>query len=154
MKKIQFLIGWVEQFPCTGLVKILKKYDKRTGALIRLPYIQKVLQQPFFCTDLLYKLVKECETMLDDRLFPKIETLFSSDPSTSAATNNGVSLKASKELAEIESMYMRSSISALRSLQEIRSKSSTVSVFSLPPIQVSELEETWKKIPVFEQVAD
>ncbi|KAG6521343.1 hypothetical protein ZIOFF_018458 [Zingiber officinale] len=43
-----------------GLVKILKKYDKRTGALIRQPFIEKVLQQPFFTTDLLYKLVKEC----------------------------------------------------------------------------------------------
>ncbi|XP_042445018.1 SPX domain-containing protein 2-like [Zingiber officinale] len=42
------------------LVKILKKYDKRTGALIRQPFIEKVLQQPFFTTDLLYKLVKEC----------------------------------------------------------------------------------------------
>ncbi|KAG6522572.1 hypothetical protein ZIOFF_019713 [Zingiber officinale] len=46
---------WLE-----GLVKILKKYDKRTGALIRQPFIEKVLQQPFFTTDLLYKLVKEC----------------------------------------------------------------------------------------------
>ncbi|KAG6470301.1 hypothetical protein ZIOFF_071366 [Zingiber officinale] len=36
-----------------GLVKILKKYDKR----------------PFFTTDLLYKLVKECVAMLD-HLFP------------------------------------------------------------------------------------
>ncbi|KAG6492683.1 hypothetical protein ZIOFF_047648 [Zingiber officinale] len=52
-----------------GLVKILKKYDKRTGALIRQPFIEKVLQQPFFTTDLLYKLVKECVTMLD-HLFP------------------------------------------------------------------------------------
>uniref|UniRef100_A0A2N9GN82 SPX domain-containing protein n=1 Tax=Fagus sylvatica TaxID=28930 RepID=A0A2N9GN82_FAGSY len=49
----------------TGLVKILKKYDKRTGALIRLPFIQRVLQQPFFTTDVLNKLVKECEGMLD-----------------------------------------------------------------------------------------
>ncbi|KAG6510166.1 hypothetical protein ZIOFF_028175 [Zingiber officinale] len=48
-----------------GLVKILKKYDKRTGALIRQPFIEKVLQQPFFTTDLLYKLVKECAAMLD-----------------------------------------------------------------------------------------
>ncbi|KAG6472383.1 hypothetical protein ZIOFF_069845 [Zingiber officinale] len=44
----------------SSLVKILKKYDKRTGALIRQPFIEKVLQQPFFTTDLLYKLVKEC----------------------------------------------------------------------------------------------
>ncbi|KAG6494311.1 hypothetical protein ZIOFF_049335 [Zingiber officinale] len=52
-----------------GLVKILKKYDKRTRALIRHPFIEKVSQQPFFTTDLLYKLVKECVAMLD-HLFP------------------------------------------------------------------------------------
>ncbi|KAL6322970.1 hypothetical protein AAG906_022873 [Vitis piasezkii] len=28
----------------TGLAKILKKYDKRTGGLLRLPFIQKALQ--------------------------------------------------------------------------------------------------------------
>ncbi|KAG6472286.1 hypothetical protein ZIOFF_069746 [Zingiber officinale] len=50
-------------------VKILKKYDKRTGALIRQPFIEKVSQQPFFTTDLLYKLVKECVAILD-HLFP------------------------------------------------------------------------------------
>ncbi|GFZ08360.1 SPX domain-containing protein 2 [Actinidia rufa] len=58
----------------TGLVKILKKYDKRSGALIRLPFIQKVLQQPFFTTDILNNLVKECETMLD-RFFSMNEQL-------------------------------------------------------------------------------
>ncbi|CAI0542912.1 unnamed protein product [Linum tenue] len=125
----------------TGLAKILKKYDKRTGALIRLPFIQKVLQEPFFTTDLLNKLVKECETMLD-RLFPvKLAALGAS----------------SRELAEIEqmqSLYMKSSMSALRILKEIRSRSSTVSVFSLPPIQVSGgLEEPWNKVAILEQVA-
>ncbi|PON89005.1 SPX domain-containing protein [Trema orientale] len=155
----------------TGLVKILKKYDKRTGALIRLPFIQKVLQQPFFTTDLLYKLVKECETMLD-QLFPTIEQPASTeatasttatandegcDPTTSATSKDEGSLRFPKELAEIEymeSLYMKSTISALRVLKEIRSKSSTVSVFSLPPLQVSGLEEdTWKKVPVLEQEA-
>ncbi|KAF2312918.1 hypothetical protein GH714_042430 [Hevea brasiliensis] len=121
----------------TGLVKILKKYDKRTGALIRLPFIQKVLQQPFFTTDLLYKLVKECETMLD-RLFPIYESPSlveavdgdeGCDPSTSATTKNDGPLRVPKELAEIELMessYMKSTISALRVLKEIRSRSSTV----------------------------
>ncbi|KAL2553657.1 SPX domain-containing protein 1 [Forsythia ovata] len=77
----------------TGLAKILKKYDKRTGALLRLPFIQKVVQQPFFTTDLLYKLVKECETMLD-HLFPvnksppETEAADGEEPSTSSTTNN------------------------------------------------------------------
>ena len=147
----------------TGLVKILKKYDKRTGALIRLPFIQKVLQQPFFTTDMIYKLVKQCETMLDC-LFPVNDPPASGeetqqpegcDPSTSTTTkSNGILIP--KELAEIEymeSLYMKSTISALHVLQQIRSGSSTVSEFSLPPLQMSGLEETWKKIPVLEQTA-
>ncbi|KAL3825102.1 hypothetical protein ACJIZ3_021131 [Penstemon smallii] len=144
----------------TGLVKILKKYDKRTGALLRLPFIQKVLHQPFFTTDLLYKLVKECERMLD-RLFPVIEApsiaANEDEPSTSSAPPNSEGLlQGPKELAEIEfmeSLYMKSAISALRVLKEIRSKSSTVSAFSLPPLQISGLEDTWNKVPVLEQVA-
>ncbi|KAK0572696.1 hypothetical protein LWI29_035661 [Acer saccharum] len=152
----------------TGLVKILKKYDKRTGALIRLPFIQRVLQQPFFTTDLLYKLVKQCETMLDG-LFPMNEkpALTEADaddgddvcggPSTSATTKEGNDvLRMPKELAEIEymeSLYMKSTISAFRALKEIRSGSSTVSEFSLPPLQISGLDDTWKKIPVLEQEA-
>ncbi|GMI95149.1 SPX domain gene 1, ARABIDOPSIS THALIANA SPX DOMAIN GENE 1 [Hibiscus trionum] len=147
----------------TGLVKILKKYDKRTGALIRLPFIQRVLQQPFYTTDLLYKLVKECEVMLD-HLFPKKENPASTvgdcedddgiDPSTSSTPTSDDRRKMPKELEEIkymESLYMKSSISALRVLKEIRSGSSTVSVFSLPPLQITGLDETWKKVPVLGQ---
>ncbi|KGN65335.1 SPX domain-containing protein 1 [Cucumis sativus] len=150
----------------TGLAKILKKYDKRTGALIRLPFIQKVLQQPFFTTDLLYKLVKECEAMLD-RLFPANEqpTLAEAADgnegcapraSSTATSNNDGILGMPKELAEIEhmeSVYMKSTLSALRVLKEIRSGSSTVNAFSLPPLQINGLEGTWKKVPVLEQEA-
>ncbi|KAI4376666.1 hypothetical protein MLD38_014404 [Melastoma candidum] len=153
----------------TGLVKILKKYDKRTGALIRMPFIQKVLQQPFFTTDLLYKLVKECEKMLD-HLFPakdapSFETADASRadvPTTSstmtapAEINDGV-VSIPKELAEIEHMknlHMKSTLSALRVLKKIRSGSSTVSHFSLPPLQSGGVEESWKKkVPVREQEA-
>jgi SPX domain protein involved in polyphosphate accumulation len=56
-----------------GLAKILKKHDKRTGGLLRLPFIQKVLQQPFFTTDLISKLVKECESTIDALMFPAEE---------------------------------------------------------------------------------
>lgn len=136
----------------TGLVKILKKYDKRTGALIRLPFIQRVLQQPFYTTDLLYKLVKECETMLD-QLFPLIEI----EATSSSSTRNEDGLLRGKrqreEIEYMESLYMKSSISALRVLKEIRSKSSTVSEFSLPPLQIKGFDDAWKKIPVLEQVA-
>lgn len=51
-----------------GLVKILKKHDKRTGAVLRLPFIRRVLLQPFFATELLSKLVQDCENLLS--MFP------------------------------------------------------------------------------------
>ncbi|KAL5225147.1 hypothetical protein ABZP36_011786 [Zizania latifolia] len=151
----------------TGLVKILKKYDKRTGALIRLPFIQKVLLQPFFTTDLLYKLVKECEAMLD-QLLPSNELSVSSEdgrgdsaseekhlhPSSSSA--NGGGIPELDEIEYMESMYIKSTVAALRSLKEIRSGSSTVSAFSLPPLQGNsspEEQEKWNRILVIEQVA-
>ncbi|KAK4775096.1 hypothetical protein SAY86_010031 [Trapa natans] len=158
----------------TGLVKILKKYDKRTGALIRLPFIQTVLQQPFFNNDVLYKLVKECEAMLDGLFSKHImegdEDTSSLLPTTTVNRSNNTGdestsfdpkdpplpLRVPKDLSEIEhmeSLYMKSTVSALRSLKEIRSGSSTVSVFSLPPLQSSGLEETWKKVPVLQQEA-
>lgn len=152
-------------FVCTGLVKILKKYDKRSGALIRLPFIQKVLQEPFFTTDVLYKLVKECETMLDHLFSMNKEPSASSpkgtkgkepnDPDTTTESKER-QLKVPKELAEIEhmeSMYVKLTLSALRVLKEIRSGSSTVSTFSLPPLQTNSMEETWKKSTVLEQAA-
>ncbi|KAJ6848605.1 SPX domain-containing protein 1-like [Iris pallida] len=147
----------------TGLVKILKKYDKRTGALMRLPFIQKVLQQPFFTTDLLYKLVKGCDAMLD-RLFPKAAPSISGDdggegnggdkccsskpPSSSLVMGDVADLE---EIEFMESMYMKSTVTALRILKEIRSGSSTVSVFSLPPLQTNGAEERiWNKAPLLE----
>ncbi|KQK17766.1 SPX domain-containing protein 1 [Brachypodium distachyon] len=151
----------------TGLVKILKKYDKRTGALIRLPFIQNVLLQPFFTTDLLYQLVKECEAMLD-QLLPSNKPFVSSEDGqentnsedklsnpSSSLVNSGC-IPELDEIEFMESMYMKSTVAALRSLKEIRSKSSTVSAFSLPPLQGSnapEEQERWKKMSVIEQAA-
>lgn len=145
----------------TGLVKILKKYEKRSGALIRLPFIQKVLQQPFYTTDVLNKLVKECESMLE-HLFsknepsgpPKATNEEEGSVEESATESKQTQLKVPKELAELkhmESMYMKLTESALRVLKEVRSGSSTVSVFSLPPLQNNAME--WKNLPLVEQAA-
>ncbi|WOL03904.1 SPX domain-containing protein 5 isoform X2 [Canna indica] len=54
---------------CTGLSKILKKYDKRTGGLLRLAFIEYILKQPFLTTDQISELVKECESTIDS-VFP------------------------------------------------------------------------------------
>ncbi|KAL6888856.1 hypothetical protein ACP4OV_009882 [Aristida adscensionis] len=139
----------------TGLGKILKKFDKRTGALIRLSFIQNVLQQPFYTTDLLYQLVKGCEAMLDQlgprgqrAPVPNEDAGEDSDgdgdepgsgahrPSANGGGGGGAAAAAALELEEIddaESAFVKSTVAALRALREIRSGSSTVSAFSLPP---------------------
>ncbi|XP_021298380.1 SPX domain-containing protein 1-like isoform X2 [Herrania umbratica] len=53
----------------TGLVKIVKKHKKKAGASVYSPYMPRVLQQPFFSTDLLYNLIRGCEAILG-RLSP------------------------------------------------------------------------------------
>ncbi|RVW54064.1 SPX domain-containing protein 1 [Vitis vinifera] len=149
----------------TGLVKILKKYDKRSGALIRLPFIQKVLQEPFFTTDVLYKLVKECETMLDHLFSMNKEPSASSPKGTKGKEPNGPDttteskerqLKVPKELAEIEhmeSMYVKLTLSALRVLKEIRSGSSTVNTFSLLLCRRIPWRKRGRKVLFLEQAA-
>lgn len=109
-----------------GLAKILKKYDKRTGSLLRLPFIQKVLQQPFFTTELVSKLIKECEGTIE-RLFPTIEEIEDREHSIVPATTNGQSI-------------FRNTVAALENMQEMRRGSSTYSHFSLPPMNVPDVD--------------
>ncbi|KAL9376241.1 hypothetical protein Peur_030361 [Populus x canadensis] len=147
----------------TGLVKILKKYDKRTGALVRMPFIQRIMQQPFYTTHVLNKLIKECETMLDHifsrkepSVSPQITDEISGLDTKTSTESSERSLRVPSELPEIEymeSMYVKLTLSALRVLKDIRSGSSTVSVYSLPPLQVNTQEGDWKKVNVLEQAA-
>lgn len=49
-----------------GLAKILEKYDRKTGAIQRLPFLQKILEHPFLRMEIISKLVRECENIIDD----------------------------------------------------------------------------------------
>lgn len=106
------------------MAKILKKYDKRTGGLLRLAFIQKVLEQPFFTTELISKLVKECETTIDE-LFPTV-----------------VVVEEMKEVAItlIGEGIFRNTVAALMTMKEIRKGSSTQSHFSLPALNLPDTE--------------
>ncbi|CAA6665291.1 unnamed protein product [Spirodela intermedia] len=108
----------------TGLAKILKKYDKRTGDLLRLPFIEKVLTQPFFTTDLISQLVKECENTMDSVL-----------PRPAAAEPGGEGAQ-SQSRAPPESVarwsILKNTMAALVTMQELRRGSSTYGHFSLP----------------------
>ncbi|KAG6789008.1 hypothetical protein POTOM_005088 [Populus tomentosa] len=55
----------------TGLVKIVKKHNKRTGTSFHFSSMPRVMQRPFFSTDLLYELTRQCETMLDGLFLSK-----------------------------------------------------------------------------------
>ncbi|KAF2299660.1 hypothetical protein GH714_002244 [Hevea brasiliensis] len=55
----------------TGLIKIVKKHNKRTGTTFQFSSMPRVMQQPFFSTDLLYKLMRECEAMLGRLFLPQ-----------------------------------------------------------------------------------
>lgn len=110
-----------------GLAKILKKYDKRTGGLLRLPFIQKVLQQPFFTTDLISKLVKECESTIE-AVFP--------------AENKERTREAKEAITVAEEGIFRNTVAALQTMQEIRRGSSTYGHFSLPPLNLPDSDLT------------
>ena len=106
----------------TGLAKILKKFDKRTGGVLRLPVIAGVLQQPFFTTDLISELVRDCEAMME-AVFP-----------ASAVSDASRDLEERQALAAAEQSIFRNTVAALLTMQEVRSGSSTVGHFSLPPM--------------------
>ncbi|KAJ1687280.1 hypothetical protein LUZ63_018670 [Rhynchospora breviuscula] len=120
----------------TGLAKILKKYDKRTGRLLRLPFIEKVLKQPFFTTELISKLVKKCETMMDP-IFP-----------LASAAEDQAKTKESDSAAIAEPSIFKNTVAALVTMQELRKGSSTYGHFSLPPLNLPESLSLPSPIPI------
>lgn len=103
-----------------GLGKILKKYDKRTGRLLRLPFIEKVLGQPFFATELISRLVRECEATM--------EAVFEASRGHARAPAPVAAVVAAGQ------GIFRNTVAALVTMGELRSGSSTYGHFSLPPM--------------------
>lgn len=112
-----------------GLIKILKKYDKRTGGLLRLPFTQLAAHQPFFTTEPLTRLVRECEANLE-LLFPLEEEVTEStsaprdqnraDPPLADITNTP---SETSSLGEATRDIYRSTLSAIRTIQGLRTSS-------------------------------
>jgi hypothetical protein len=87
---------------------------------------------------------------------PQITDEISGLDTKTSTENSERSLRVPSELPEIEymeSMYVKLTLSALRVLKDVRSGSSTVSVYSLPPLQINTQEGDWKKVNVLEQAA-
>ncbi|XP_061362250.1 SPX domain-containing protein 4 [Gastrolobium bilobum] len=119
-----------------GLIKILKKYDKRTGRLLRLPFTQLVLRQPFFTTEPLTRLVHQCEENLE-LLFPLEAEVIQSTPPTDHQSSrplvenatNGLPGASSTPGEETVDIY-RSTLAAMRAIKGLQKASSTCNPFS------------------------
>ncbi|PAN44210.1 hypothetical protein GQ55_9G024100 [Panicum hallii var. hallii] len=113
-----------------GLVKILKKYDKRTGGLLSLPFTQRVRHQPFFTTEPLTRLVRECEANLE-LLFP-VEAEVLEPSSSSNLEPHDVAKRDPTSSGDVEtSDVYRSTLAAMKAIQSLRRASSTYNPLSL-----------------------
>ncbi|TVU34031.1 hypothetical protein EJB05_15852 [Eragrostis curvula] len=123
----------------TGLVKILKKYDKRTGAGLLLPAILSLQDHDFFKTATVSQMVRACEAML--------EAVPATAPEGQAADREA--------LAVAEQSIFRNTVAALLIMQDVRAGSSTRGSHSLPPLSLPDSE--WLRsfqppspIPIFQ----
>uniref|UniRef100_A0A0D9XJA7 SPX domain-containing protein n=1 Tax=Leersia perrieri TaxID=77586 RepID=A0A0D9XJA7_9ORYZ len=119
----------------TGLGKILKKYDKRTGRLLRLPFIDKVLRQPFFTTELISRLVRDCEATMEAVFsISSLEAMAGDRRFRKGCPDADVAEMA--PMADHQGIF-RNTVAALATMKELRSGSSTYGLFSLPPMSAA-----------------
>ncbi|CAL9074417.1 unnamed protein product [Musa textilis] len=106
----------------TGLVKILKKYDKRTGGLLSLPFTQHARHQPFFTTEPLTRLVHECEANIEV-LFPLEAEAIESHRTEKGETHQTFNPEVSSVGAENIGVYqsVKAAIKIIQRLQKARS---------------------------------
>ncbi|XP_047162219.1 SPX domain-containing protein 2-like [Vigna umbellata] len=124
----------------TGLVKIIKKHDKKTGALLRVPFIQDVVKQPFYEIDVINKLVKDCEVLsilFTNGLGSPMGQNFMGNGfgSVSIDENEKTVMHVPEELSDLKNMknmYIELTLSALHTLEQIRGRGSTQNMFSSP----------------------
>lgn len=112
----------------------MKKYDKRTGELLSLPFARLAIHQPFFTTEPLTRLVRECEANLEE-LFPLEAEIVENTPveraqtgTTYANESNETRLPLGGE--ETVDIY-RSTLAAIKAIQGLKKASSTYNPLSL-----------------------
>ncbi|KAL8545983.1 hypothetical protein ACS0TY_005917 [Phlomoides rotata] len=120
-----------------GLIKILKKYDKRTGELLSLPFTRLAIHQPFFTTEPLTRLVRECEANLEE-LFPLEAEIVEGTPDERAQTGttrtneSNASVETRLPLGGEETVDIyRSTLAAIKAIQGLKKASSTYNPLSL-----------------------
>jgi hypothetical protein len=114
-----------------GLVKIVKKHDRLTGAWLRLSFIPNVLRQPFYSTDILSRLVRDCEQDLLSA-FPS----YPRDLAYEASFERKTQERDDSLFGEdgIEEVY-KNTMAALQTIKNVHRGSSTYNAFSMPPCE-------------------
>ncbi|GFP90380.1 spx domain-containing protein 4 [Phtheirospermum japonicum] len=119
-----------------GLIKILKKYDKRTGELLSLPFTQLAVHQPFFITEPLTRLVRDCEANLE-LLFPLEAEVIESTPNdqkhkeTTHTNAPNAPQETKPPLGEETADIYKSTLAAIKAIQGLKKASSTYNPLSL-----------------------
>ncbi|KAL6497482.1 SPX domain-containing protein 4 [Orobanche hederae] len=116
-----------------GLIKILKKYDKRTGGLLSLPFTQLAVHQPFFTTEPLTRLVRDCEANLE-LLFPLEAEIVESTPADhyhKQQQQTGMASETKSPLGEEATDIYKSTLAAIKAIQGLKKASSTYNPLSL-----------------------
>ncbi|KAF3325296.1 SPX domain-containing protein 4-like protein [Carex littledalei] len=120
----------------SALIKIVKKYDKRRGRLLSLPFTRRALHQPFFTTELT-SLVREFDE-IPELLFPVQPEV--TEPNLNPASLKNTQIEKDKSIpsaAEASSHIpeanevLKSTIAAIKTLQGLRKASSTYNPMSL-----------------------
>ena len=98
------------------------KYDKRTGGLLQLPFTQLALDQHYFTTEPLTRLVRECEANLELLFTLEAEVVQSStterDQSNLAPGEmTNISAETSSSLVEETIDVFRRTLAAMRTIQ-------------------------------------
>ncbi|XP_076883306.1 SPX domain-containing protein 4-like [Bidens hawaiensis] len=119
-----------------GIIKILKKYDKRTGGLLRVHFTQLTLRQPFFTTEPLTRLVHECEENLE-LLFPLEAEVVESSSKPDDAENI-----ITKSIEVQTSDVYRRTIDAMRTIKGLKKESSTSNPLSFAAIFGNQDDDT------------
>mmetsp|Transcript_27818 Transcript_27818/g.33758 ORF Transcript_27818/g.33758 Transcript_27818/m.33758 type:complete len:278 (-) Transcript_27818:1259-2092(-) len=104
-----------------ALVKILKKHDKNSSLTLRSSFLQKVLHQPFYNTEVLMKLVHQAEEAHKNILDKQLE-LGGSGARELLRMPFDTDLSVSPDV-EVDEAFMRRAEEALRTWQRVKSKS-------------------------------
>ncbi|KAI5058157.1 hypothetical protein GOP47_0026327 [Adiantum capillus-veneris] len=124
-----------------GLVKIVKKHDRLTGAWLRLSFIPDVRRQPFYSTEIISRLVRECESNLLS-LFPSRSGETFDEPSFERDTQESAFEDDSVFSEDVIRQIHKNTLAALQTIRNMSRGSSTYNALSVPPGEDNEDAES------------